>query len=553
MTNQEYNIHFLATSNCALVLDLLDKVVEDINAHASEGFFTYDQMSGTDVLVMVVVLCHLGDSPMHAEISNTTNPANTLTPCHMCDLSVARMADKKSLEYVSAFVGLSLDGHKRELPKRDWDLTRARTHDIWVTATGQQPSAKRVIEDKRCQFGLRDSVLDGFLAKLWAFNSPEIDGVKELCDHLNRQIGDCMFNPMLRLKVLTFRPVRVHPIKQTATVDVIGPPLIIHISTQNIRYGWFFGENAFGTMGEQTKTSVHLNRQSPGRDIANSFNNYQLMRALLSGSTFFDKDLQARVAAGPRVQDLLHSVPELSQAMGLDPKANQLPAITAGPSRMFTWTATWTARVKEPQETPGFLITEAPHWTWFELASVTLKNQQHVEEGDFVKLAGIWAPDQQPPGKIAILFQETCLGEISPFYGMREIVRINRQRWVNINHNCHRASCPVTNGQRRRVEQRDTEERIGTIGHIATDHYVVNSTSDYLAKKHRQVANIPTQAISPKEWITAFQQGLNTWHTVPVKPRKTRETKTTTGKAKEKEVEMEADDSDWDLEEIMAL
>ncbi|KAH9813502.1 hypothetical protein DFH28DRAFT_829922, partial [Melampsora americana] len=86
MTNQEYNIHFLATSNSATALELMDKIVDNIDDHSSNGCHAYDHLSGTDVLVMVPTLCHLGDSPMHAEIRNTTNPTNTLTPCRMCDL-----------------------------------------------------------------------------------------------------------------------------------------------------------------------------------------------------------------------------------------------------------------------------------------------------------------------------------------------------------------------------------------------------------------------------------------------------------------------------------
>ncbi|KAH9825054.1 hypothetical protein DFH28DRAFT_846444, partial [Melampsora americana] len=88
LTNQEFNIHFLTTSNCASALDLLDEVVDEINDLAVNGLVAYDHSLGEDVLAMVVVLCHLGDSPMHAEISNTLNPANTLTPCRMCDLHV---------------------------------------------------------------------------------------------------------------------------------------------------------------------------------------------------------------------------------------------------------------------------------------------------------------------------------------------------------------------------------------------------------------------------------------------------------------------------------
>lgn len=55
---------------------------------------------------MVVVLCHLGDSPMHAEICNTMNPAITLTPCRICPLQVDTMVEKKTEEFIQQFVGL---------------------------------------------------------------------------------------------------------------------------------------------------------------------------------------------------------------------------------------------------------------------------------------------------------------------------------------------------------------------------------------------------------------------------------------------------------------
>jgi hypothetical protein len=61
---------------------------------------------------MAVSLFHLGDSPMHAEISNTLNPANTLTPCRMCDLHVSKQADKQSENFVRDFLGLDEDGEK---------------------------------------------------------------------------------------------------------------------------------------------------------------------------------------------------------------------------------------------------------------------------------------------------------------------------------------------------------------------------------------------------------------------------------------------------------
>ncbi|KAH9820370.1 hypothetical protein DFH28DRAFT_924348 [Melampsora americana] len=164
MTNEEFNIHFLATSNCASALELLDEVVDDLNTHSSEGFMSYDHTTGTDVLVMVTVLCHLGDGPMHAEISNTTNPANTLTPCRIYDLHVTGMADKKKETYVSDFIGMNQAGEEVSLPKRQWDLTCQWTMDLWTVA--QNPRTKSIVESKARKDGLRDSTLDFFIKKV---------------------------------------------------------------------------------------------------------------------------------------------------------------------------------------------------------------------------------------------------------------------------------------------------------------------------------------------------------------------------------------------------
>ncbi|KAH9808376.1 hypothetical protein DFH28DRAFT_910112, partial [Melampsora americana] len=462
MTNQEYNLHFLATSNCASALDLMDEVVDDINIHSANGFVTYDHAAGTDVLVMVVVLCHLGDSPMHAEVSNTTNPANTLTPCRMCDLHVTRMADKKTVEYISAFIGVSQTGEKVTLPARDWDTTRTRTHDIWATA--QKPQTKTLVEKKGRTFGLRDSVNEPFqklVQEAYNNNPRNVERVTGLCDEMNLRLGAHLFNPMLRLKgfdghqdtpveslhvvllgitkylfrdtmksfgvlkgsskkyrelsarwrAFNIKGLKMPPIQPNTLIQYYGSlvgkdfrlilqtvPFVLfdhlpsnrrHLWTSLCLLGSFIFQNEISHMddylqklenslliffnqligdtaqwvnkpkvhmlthlkhsikrfgpaslymterfecfnGVLRNASVHSNRQSPGRDIANSFNNFQLMRALLSGSTFFDRDLQARVSAGPQVQKLLKTVPELFQSMGFDPEATQEARISVG-------------------------------------------------------------------------------------------------------------------------------------------------------------------------------------------------------------------------------
>ncbi|KAH9809978.1 hypothetical protein DFH28DRAFT_1185950 [Melampsora americana] len=659
MTNQEYHIHFLATSNCASALELLDEVVDDVN---SEGFITYDYEAGTEVLVMVVALCHLGDGPMHAEISNTTNPANTLTPCRICDLRVIT-------------------------PKRDWALTRTRTNDLWTLA--QMPRTKAAVETEAHKFGLRDPMLEFFIKKVQnAYKlqqDPEI--VRQLCEGLTHQLGVHMFNPMLRLqgfdghkdtpvetlhvvllgitkylfrdmmksfgiikpgtkryrdlagrwhacnvKGLHIAPIQPNTLiqfyqslvgKDFRTILQIVPFVFFEYIPANKRHLWtalcllssFIFQNEISHMedyliqmeafilifynrlikisaqwvnkpkfhmlshlkdsikrfgpatlfmtekfecynGVLRAASVHSNRMSPGQDIANTFNNYQCMRAVLSGNTFFDKHLGARCSAGPRVQSLLKSVPELSKAMGLNLDAIQHAVILVGP------------QVKEPSVTPDFLTTEAPDAVWKEHLSITLVNKQIVEKDDFVKLNNslavgqvvqMWKPDRLPANRCLILLRATQLGGIDPFYGMRKITRTHQERWVkvthihcilNVQHNCNQDVCPVAEGSKKKVERQETSARISTVAHIANNDFILNSASHYSAEAHRAVANIIPQKLAPAEWLESLLQGLQIWQSAPVKPHKKQTVKS---KGKAQAVDSSSGEDNFEAEEDMGL
>jgi hypothetical protein len=77
---------------------------------SSKGFVAYNSSLETKVFVIALPLYHCGDSPMHAEISNTPNPSMTLNPCRICDLSVESQAKKKTKNYIQDFLGLGADG-----------------------------------------------------------------------------------------------------------------------------------------------------------------------------------------------------------------------------------------------------------------------------------------------------------------------------------------------------------------------------------------------------------------------------------------------------------
>ena len=70
------------------------------------GFVAYDSGLKGEFLVITGVLCFLGDSAMHAEITNTPNPGVSLNPCQMCHLNVDKKVDKASKNYVWESIGL---------------------------------------------------------------------------------------------------------------------------------------------------------------------------------------------------------------------------------------------------------------------------------------------------------------------------------------------------------------------------------------------------------------------------------------------------------------
>lgn len=136
LANQDYNIRFLCTSNIAGALELADGLVDEFKLDLI--FFTVPwpvtllwctettrsiQCSGrkrvselwlgdSEVLVIPPVLCHLGDAPMHAEITNTPNPSTSLNPCRMFQLSVQKKAEKQTETYIREFLLLDSLGNR---------------------------------------------------------------------------------------------------------------------------------------------------------------------------------------------------------------------------------------------------------------------------------------------------------------------------------------------------------------------------------------------------------------------------------------------------------
>lgn len=89
-----------------------------------------------------------------------------------------------------------------------------------------------------------------------------------------------------------------------SSIERFGPPSLSTTET-------FEGYN-----GVTRNASVHSNRQAPGRDIANSYNNERLLKILLSGGSFVDSKLGMRATASAKLCDLFRHG-EIRKGLGL--------------------------------------------------------------------------------------------------------------------------------------------------------------------------------------------------------------------------------------------
>ncbi|KAH9820292.1 hypothetical protein DFH28DRAFT_1218255 [Melampsora americana] len=208
LTNQEYHIHPLCTSNVASALEQGDQIVDELNQAALNGFSAYDCSIKQDVLVIPFILCHMGDSPMHSEISNTTNPSGTLSPCRICNLTVESRAEKQTETYIQQFVGINENWLPATLPFRNWKRTQQQTKELWELT--RNPKSIKHFDVLSKEYGIRDSLNLQFAKQVQEIYRANKSKTKELqttqqeivalCESLEEQFGDHMFNPFLRLE-----------------------------------------------------------------------------------------------------------------------------------------------------------------------------------------------------------------------------------------------------------------------------------------------------------------------------------------------------------------
>ncbi|KNZ49701.1 hypothetical protein VP01_483g2, partial [Puccinia sorghi] len=154
LTNQEYNCHFLSTSNRADVLEIAVQILKESN----------------------MMLLFFADSPMHAEITNIPIPGASLNPCWICSLHIPQKINKKSLSYLLPFLELGPNGSPKPSILQTWKTTIESTYELDNIFINQNITT---VKNTRNLFGITDSLNN----KLWR----EEEDISQL------------FNPFLKL------------------------------------------------------------------------------------------------------------------------------------------------------------------------------------------------------------------------------------------------------------------------------------------------------------------------------------------------------------------
>ena len=95
--------------------------------------------------------------------------------------------------------------------------------------------------------------------------------------------------------------------------------MLLHLPESMRRFGpanLFATEKFESYNGVIRNSSIHSNRQSPGRDLSNGFTNYQIIRSLLSGTKLLEKSRGCYFQAASKVSEMFEKNPIIQMSLG---------------------------------------------------------------------------------------------------------------------------------------------------------------------------------------------------------------------------------------------
>ncbi|KAI8448199.1 hypothetical protein BY996DRAFT_8690894 [Phakopsora pachyrhizi] len=319
--------------------------------------------------------------------------------------------------------------------------------------------------------------------------------------------------------------------------------MLIHLSQSIAQFGpasLFATEKFESYNGVVCQASIHSNRQSPSRDIANTFLNYSAIRYCLSGGYLQTESSRSNISSSYQVKNLLQNTPSIQNLLGLD-------------SQTFKQKSRFPFFKKSSQfdldcynNAPSDIKTIYPDLDWLKTASFELGEHQSIKANSFITvksqeitqnnfisyITGIWGAKNLSQQKIYLQFLCCEILEMDTFYGMRTLKKINREEFLsaktvisgtNVQHHCAGAKCFIKRTLPRRLERQETDMMLKEVHHNYNFNlYVINTASSREQDEHHAPARIPLPPIQPLDVLNAVHNGLSEWkkaRTVRVKTK----------------------------------
>ncbi|KAI8456151.1 hypothetical protein BY996DRAFT_4636597 [Phakopsora pachyrhizi] len=308
--------------------------------------------------------------------------------------------------------------------------------------------------------------------------------------------------------------------------------MLIHLSQSIARFGpasLFATEKFESYNGVVCQASIHSNRQSPSRDIANNFLNYSALRFCFSGGYLQTESSRSNISPSYQVKNLLLNTPSIQNLLGLD-------------SQTFKQKPSFPFFKKSSQSdldcynnAPSEIKTINPDLDWLKISSfdlgehqsikansfITVKSQEITQNNFIAYIIGIWGAKNLLRQKIYLQCLRCEILEMDAFYGMRTLKKLNRKDFIsaknvisgiNVQHHCAGAKCLIKRTLPRRLERQETDMMLKEVHHNYNFNlYVINTASLRAQDEHHAPARIPLPPIQPLDVLNAVHNGLSEW------------------------------------------
>ncbi|KAI8461540.1 hypothetical protein BY996DRAFT_8404742, partial [Phakopsora pachyrhizi] len=308
--------------------------------------------------------------------------------------------------------------------------------------------------------------------------------------------------------------------------------MLIHLSQSIARFGpasLFATEKFESYNGVVRQASIHSNRQSPSRDIANNFLNYSALRYCFSGGYIQTESSRPNISPSYQVKNLLLNTPSIQNLLGLDSQTfKQKP-------RFPVFKNSSQSDADCYNNAPSEIKAINPELDWLIILSFELDEHQSIKANSFISvksqeitqnnfiayIIGIWGAKNLLQQKIYLQCLRCEILEMDTFYGMRTLKKLNREEFIsaktvisgiNVQHHCAGAKCLIRRTLPRRLERQETDMMLKEVHHnFNFNLYVINTASLRSQDENHSQARIPLPPIQPLDVLNAVHNGLSEW------------------------------------------